>query len=136
MCSSDLKPEFRNRLDSICKFNKLDRASMRMIVVKFINEMNELLGEKGVRVRLSDSAVEYIIDQGFDPKMGARPLNRKINDLIKVPLSRKILFERFPSNTTMVVDLRDGELVFDSILPQIGPAIDSNGFIVLDGITS
>jgi ATP-dependent Clp protease ATP-binding subunit ClpA len=130
------KPEFRNRLDAICKFNRLEKISMKMIVVKFITEMNDLLADKGVRVRLSDAAVDHVIEAGFDPKMGARPLSRKINDLIKVPLSRKILFERFPNNTTVVVDYRNGKIEFDTVSPQIGPAIDSNGYIILDGIKS
>jgi ATP-dependent Clp protease ATP-binding subunit ClpA len=132
------KPEFRNRLDAICKFGKLEKGNMKMIVSKFINEMNELLMEKGVRVKLTDTAIDYIIEQGFDPKMGARPLQRKINDLIKVPLSRKILFERVSSNTTVTVDYQDDKITFDTTATQLAltPSIDSNGYIVLDGIKS
>lgn len=132
------RPEFRNRLDAICKFNKLEKNSMRLIVNKFINEMNELLIDKGIRVKLSDSAVEHIIDQGFDPKMGARPLGRKINDLIKVPLSRKILFDRLGANNTVSVDYRNDKLEFDITTTNLAiiPSIDSNGYIVLDGIKS
>jgi ATP-dependent Clp protease ATP-binding subunit ClpA len=130
------KPEFRNRLDAICKFAKLEKSSMRMIVSKFVIEMNDLLGEKGVRVKLTDAATDYIIDQGFDPKMGARPLGRKVNDLIKVPLSKKILFERLAPNTTVTVDYRDSKLEFDIADTQLNvvPSIDSNGYIVLDGV--
>jgi ATP-dependent Clp protease ATP-binding subunit ClpA len=132
------RPEFRNRLDAICKFNKLEKSSMRQIVSKFISEMNELLIDKGLRVKLTDAAIDYIIDQGFDPKMGARPLNRKINDLIKVPLSRKILFERLGSNNTISVDYRNEQLEFDIDTTNLAvvPSIDSNGYIVLDGIKS
>ena len=132
------RPEFRNRLDAICKFNKLEKNSMRLIVNKFINEMNELLIDKSIRVKLSDSAVEHIIDQGFDPKMGARPLGRKINDLIKVPLSRKILFDRLGANNTVSVDYRNDKLEFDITTTNLAviPSIDSNGYIVLDGIKS
>lgn len=132
------RPEFRNRLDAICKFNKLEKSSMRQIVNKFINEMNELLIDKGIRVRLTDSAVDHVIDQGFDPKMGARPLGRKINDMIKVPLSRKILFERLGSNNTVTVDYRNDQLEFDVVTTNLAvvPSIDSNGYIVLDGIKS
>jgi ATP-dependent Clp protease ATP-binding subunit ClpA len=132
------KPEFRNRLDAICKFGKLEKSNMKMIVFKFINEMNELLMEKGIRVKLTDSAIDYIIEQGFDPKMGARPLQRKINDLIKVPLSRKILFDRMGSNTTVTVDYQDDKITFDTTATQLAltPSIDSNGYIVLDGIKS
>jgi ATP-dependent Clp protease ATP-binding subunit ClpA len=132
------KPEFRNRLDAICKFGKLEKGNMKMIVSKFVNEMNELLMEKGVRVKLTDTAIDYIIEQGFDPKMGARPLQRKINDLIKVPLSRKILFERMTSNTIVTVDYQDDKITFDTTATQLAltPSIDSNGYIVLDGIKS
>jgi len=132
------RPEFRNRLDAICKFNKLEKSSMRLIVNKFINEMNELLIDKGIRVKLSESAVEHIIDQGFDPKMGARPLSRKINDLVKVPLSRKILFDRLGANNTVSVDYRNDKLEFDITTTNLAviPSIDSNGYIVLDGIKS
>jgi ATP-dependent Clp protease ATP-binding subunit ClpA len=132
------KPEFRNRLDAICKFGKLEKGSMKMIVSKFVSDMNELLMEKGIRVRLSDLAIDHVIEQGFDPKMGARPLQRKINDLIKVPLSRKILFDRMGSGTTVIVDYQDDKITFDTTATQLAltPSIDSNGYIVLDGIKS
>jgi ATP-dependent Clp protease ATP-binding subunit ClpA len=132
------KPEFRNRLDAICKFGKLEQGSMKLIVSKFVSEMNELLTEKGIRVKLTDAAVDHVIEQGFDPKMGARPLQRKINDLIKVPLSRKILFEHMVSNATVTADYKDGKIEFDTTATQLAltPSIDSNGYIVLDGIKS
>jgi ATP-dependent Clp protease ATP-binding subunit ClpA len=132
------RPEFRNRLDAICKFNKLDQLSMKKIVVKFINEMNELLIDKGVRVKLSEPAVDYLVEQGFDPKMGARPLARKINELIKVPLSKKMLFESVPSGSTVTVGYENNEITFDiqlTALPVL-PTIDSNGYIVLDQVES
>jgi ATP-dependent Clp protease ATP-binding subunit ClpA len=132
------KPEFRNRLDAICKFNKLDQLSMKKIVVKFINEMNELLIDKGVRVKLTEPAVDYLVEQGFDPKMGARPLARKINELIKVPLSKKMLFESVPSGSTVTVGYENSEITFDIQLtaPLVLPTIDANGYIVLDQIES
>ena len=132
------KPEFRNRLDAICKFNKLDHLSMKKIVVKFINEMNELLSDKNMRVRLTEAAIEHIVEQGFDNKMGARPVARKINELIKVPLSKKILFENIPNGSTIVVDHVDSEMTFDVQLTQMAvlPTIDSNGYIVLDQVES
>ena len=127
------KPEFRNRLDGICKFNKLDDISIKKIVAKFINELNELLEEKLIRVRLTESAVEYLAKVGYDSKMGARPLSRKINDLIKVPLSKKILFENISENTTIVIDCYDETLTFDLTATITQQAIvDNNGFIILE----
>ena len=127
------KPEFRNRLDGICKFNKLNEISIKKIVAKFINEVNDLLNEKGIKIRLTERAVDYVAKVGYDAKMGARPLARKINDLIKVPLSKKILFETIAENTTIVVDYDNEELVFNSTIttPQ-QVTVDNNGFIVLE----
>lgn len=133
------KPEFRNRLDAIIKFGKLDQISIRKIVGKFIAEMNELLSDKHIKVRVTEAAVDYLIEQGYDAKMGARPLNRKITELIKVPLSKKILFENVHSGSTVNVDFKDGALVFDVKEPDYAvqsPAVDENGFIVLDQFQS
>jgi ATP-dependent Clp protease ATP-binding subunit ClpA len=132
------KPEFRNRLDAICKFNKLDQLSMKKIVIKFINEMNDLLVDKQIRVRLTENTVDFLVKEGFDAKMGARPLARKINDLIKVPLSKKMLFESIPANNTITVDYVNNEIVFDTqpTAPITLPTIDSNGYIVLDQVES
>lgn len=132
------KPEFRNRLDGICKFGKLDEISMRKIVAKFVNEMNDLLSEKGLRVRLTETATNEIVKLGFDPKMGARPLGRKINDLIKVPLSRKILFDDLKANTVITVDCVNGTFEFDpqAVEYNVLPIVDENGYIVLDSVKS
>jgi ATP-dependent Clp protease ATP-binding subunit ClpA len=128
------KPEFRNRLDAICKFNKLETMSMKKIVAKFVNEMNDLLTDKHIKVRLNESAVDYLVAEGFDPKMGARPLGRKLNDLVKVPLSKKMLFESVPAGSTVIVEYVDGAITFDVQQSSLGilPTIDSNGYIVLD----
>jgi len=132
------KPEFRNRLDGICKFNKLDNLSIKKIVAKFTNELNELLSEKSIKVRLTESAVEYLANVGYDSKMGARPLARKINDLIKVPLSKKILFENVGSHSIITIDYVDGSFSFDatSVYDAPQPMIDSNGYIILDSVKS
>ena len=132
------KPEFRNRLDAVCKFNKLDPLSLKFIVAKFISEMNDLLSEKHITVKLTDAAVNHMIEQGYDNKMGARPLARKINDLVKVPLSRKILFEKLPNDILVLVDYKDEKIEFDvqAINLPILPTIDSNGYIILDGVNS
>jgi ATP-dependent Clp protease ATP-binding subunit ClpA len=129
------KPEFRNRLDGIVKFNKLDQLSIRRIVGKFVAEMNDLLSDKQIRVNLTVAAADYLISQGYDSKMGARPLARKINELIKVPLSKKILFENISNciinvdhNETLTFDVKDNGLLsmFSS-----SNLIDENGYVVL-----
>jgi ATP-dependent Clp protease ATP-binding subunit ClpA len=85
-------PEFRNRLDGIIRFGKLDQNTMIKIVKKFIDELNVLLKDRNVHVKLNADAVELLIKKGFDSKMGARPLQRTIDEFIKKPLSKEILF--------------------------------------------
>jgi ATP-dependent Clp protease ATP-binding subunit ClpA len=85
-------PEFRNRLDAIVKFNKLTKATMKSIVKKFLQDLNTMTIEKAVEVNATDEAVEFLIKKGFDAKMGARPLQRVIDEDIKKPLSKMILF--------------------------------------------
>jgi ATP-dependent Clp protease ATP-binding subunit ClpA len=127
------KPEFRNRLDAICKFNKLDKLSIKKVVAKFINEVNELLEDKHIRIRLTENAINYLSEIGYDDKMGARPIARKINDLIKVPLSKKILFERVPANSSITVDWNKTEFTFDSrLVIEAPPIVDEHGYIVLE----
>ena len=106
------RPEFRNRLDGIVKFGKLDQMSLRKIVAKFIVEINELLSDRGIKLRLEEPVVDLIIEKGYDAKMGARPISRKINELVKVPLSRKILFDKISAGATLVAKLVDGKIEF------------------------
>lgn len=84
-------PEFRNRLDAVVKFHKLDRENIRTIAGKFVREINELIADKNCEITLTDAAYDLLLEQGYDEKMGARPMGRAIDQLIKVPLSRKLL---------------------------------------------
>jgi len=103
------KPEFRNRLSAICTFNKLDNLSYRKIVVSLINDINNLLSAKKFQVVASEKLIDYIIETGVDDKMGARPLARKVSKLIKLPLSKKILFDNVADESKLLLDW-DGEL--------------------------
>ena len=126
-------PEFRNRLDAVIKFNKLDGPSMRKIVGKFIAEVNDLLSEKQMKLHLSEAAVDELVRSGFDSKMGARPLQRKINEEIKVPLSKKILFESVPSGSQFTTDFVNNEYVFSVTVPEnTTHRVDDDGFIILE----
>jgi ATP-dependent Clp protease ATP-binding subunit ClpA len=93
---TDLKkffaPEFRNRLDATITFAKLGKPVMMKIVGKFLAEVKNLVKDKGVVITVTDDALDYLVDKGFDPKMGARPLQRVIDNEIKKPLSRQMLF--------------------------------------------
>lgn len=86
-------PEFRNRLDAVLRFKPLEKPVMIAIVDKFINELNNHMLDKDISITLDMTAKDQLIEEGFDAKMGARPLQRVINKRIKLPLSKKILFE-------------------------------------------
>lgn len=130
------KPEFRNRLDAVVKFNKLEKISMKKVVVKFLNEMNDLLVEKNIKVHATESLVDYLTDVGFDPAMGARPLARKINELIKVPLSKKILFENVEAGSIITADWTNDSVEFNIVAPEVNllenKTVDENGYIVVE----
>jgi ATP-dependent Clp protease ATP-binding subunit ClpA len=125
------KPEFRNRLDMVCKFNKLDTLSIKKIVVKFIEELKKPLLEKhNINLNLSEPVVEYLAEQGYDSKMGARPLARKIDELVRVPLSKKILFESIKNANVMAV-MKNDEIEFEITAKQ-NARIGSDGIIELE----
>ena len=107
------KPEFRNRLDLVCKFAKLDPLAIKKIVVKFTEDLKNTLTEKhNINLTLSEPVIEYLAEQGYDKKMGARPLARKIDELVRVPLSKKILFERI-KNAQITATMDNGKIQFN-----------------------
>lgn len=105
--NSFFKPEFRNRLDGIIQFGKLDHNTMAKIVKKFIDELNAQVKEKGIFIKLSVDAVEYLIKKGFDSKMGARPLHRAIDENIKKPLSKEILFGKLTNGGIVEINVKN-----------------------------
>jgi ATP-dependent Clp protease ATP-binding subunit ClpA len=110
-------PEFRNRLDGIIKFKKLEHVVMLKVVDKFVREMNSLISDKNVFVQLTDIARDHLVDLGFNSKMGARPLQRVIDDKIKKPLSREILFGKLTNGGIVKVDKVNDSLVFEYLDP-------------------
>ncbi len=85
-------PEFRNRLDAIIPFNQLDRESVLRVVDKLVLELEAQLETNGVTLELEPAARKWIADRGYDPKMGARPMARIIQEHIKRPLAEQLLF--------------------------------------------
>jgi len=112
-------PEFRNRLDGVIKFGKLDHATMIKVVKKFIEELNTLVKDKNIVIKPTGAAIDFLIKKGFDSKMGARPLQRTIDDLIKRPLSKEILFGALKNGGVVEVDQEDNaiQLKFVDLLP-------------------
>jgi ATP-dependent Clp protease ATP-binding subunit ClpA len=106
-------PEFRNRLDAIISFQALDLDIMEKIVDKFLKELNEQLVAKKVVVNITPAVRTWLAKVGYDPKYGARPLDRVIQKEIKDHLSDDILFGRLNKGGDVVIDLEDDKLTFN-----------------------
>lgn len=105
-------PEFRNRLDAVIKFSALDIKIIRKIVKKFIGELNNQLKDKGVVIGLDAKATNWFAKNGYDEKMGARPLSRLIDSEIKSPLSRRVLFSDLSNGGKVTVTIDDDKPKF------------------------
>lgn len=109
-------PEFRNRLDGVITFGKLDKPVMMKIVGKFLLELKQQVKEKDIAIEITDEALDYLVDKGFNPKMGARPLQRVIDNQIKRPLSRKMLFGDLKNGGSVTIDYRNDEIQLDCVV--------------------
>jgi len=125
------KPELRNRIDHVCKFHKLDTLAIKKIVVKFLDELRTSLADRAIRISFSEDAIDLLADRGYDSKMGARHLGRKIDELIRVPLSKKILFENLKDCSITVSVDPDKNIVFSDDV-RLTPSVNDNGYIVLE----
>lgn len=106
-------PEFRNRLDGTVTFSKLNKETMIKIVGKFLLELKNLVVDKNIAITITDDVIDYLVEKGFDPKMGARPLQRVIDKDIKRPLSREILFGKLKNGGSVILDYRNNSVVLD-----------------------
>jgi ATP-dependent Clp protease ATP-binding subunit ClpA len=104
-------PEFRNRLDAWVPFKALDMDVIKLIVDKFIKELNGQLAEKRVLVRLTEDARQWLAKNGFDARYGARPMSRLIHEKIKQPLANEILFGDLASGGSALVEVVGDDLV-------------------------
>jgi len=104
-------PEFRNRLDGIMTFNRLGKESMVKVINKFMDELKAQVKDKGVKIKLNKEATEWLIVKGFDPKMGARPLQRVIDKEIKRDLAKLMLFGNLKNGGSVAITVADDKLV-------------------------
>mgnify|MGYP001245007045 CR=1 FL=1 len=130
------KPELRNRLDLVVKFQTLEPIAIKKIVAKFVNELRSSLKSKNINIILTEALVDHLVEVGYDPKMGARPLGRKIDELVKVPLSKKILFEKL-ENCHLTCDLfikgKKKKVIFRSTpKTSANNEVDENGIVVVN----
>lgn len=105
-------PEFRNRLDAIVPFKNLSPETIGRVVDKFILQLEAQLSDRQVTIALTDTARAWLGQKGYDPLYGARPLSRIIQEHVKKPLAEELLFGRLVKGGAVVVDAKDGVLVF------------------------
>ncbi|MCH8051396.1 MAG: ATP-dependent Clp protease ATP-binding subunit [Chloroflexi bacterium] len=109
------RPEFINRLDATIVFHALTKTHIREIVTNEMKQVIEQLKTKGISLELTDSALDWIGEKGYDPMFGARPLRRVIQNEIEDPLSEALLEERFKDGDKVKVDVQNDEIVLDNV---------------------
>ncbi len=109
---SHFKPEFLNRVDNVVIFHSLDREHIAAIVDIQIKRLNQLLAQRGLKLKLSDEAKELLAELGYDPVYGARPLKRAIQVHLQDPLALKILDGTFVDGDEILAEVEDGKIVF------------------------
>ncbi len=105
MLKTHFRPEFLNRIDEIVYYKPLTRNEIGAIVKLMIHSLNQRLEEKQLRVELSDQALEALIDRGFDPVYGARPLRRYLQSKVETLIARRVIAGDVTPDSTLTVDL-------------------------------
>ncbi|MCD6290579.1 MAG: ATP-dependent chaperone ClpB [Anaerolineae bacterium] len=113
------RPEFLNRVDEIVIFHPLQREDLKEIIEIQLRRLRELLAERKITIELTDAAKELIIDEGYDPVYGARPLKRVLQRRIQDSLALKILQGEVRDGDHVVVDRSGDELVFNVVVPEL-----------------
>jgi ATP-dependent Clp protease ATP-binding subunit ClpA len=107
-------PEFRNRLDAVINFSSLEIETIGLVVDKFIMELEEQLAQKHVSLKVDDAARAWLVEHGYDPTMGARPMARLIQEEVKQPLAEELLFGKLANGGHALLTLEDGKLHFET----------------------
>ncbi|MBU6280964.1 ATP-dependent Clp protease ATP-binding subunit ClpA, partial [bacterium] len=106
-------PEFRNRLDATVVFDPLDPVSIARVVDKNLAQLRKQLAEKGVTIELSEAALAWLAEKGFDKLFGARPMARLIEQELKRPLADEVLFGRLAEGGRVKVDVAGDKLAIE-----------------------
>ena len=107
------RPEFRNRLDGTIVFSKLTKEIMMKIVGKFLVDLKNIVSHKNIKITIADEALDYLVNKGFDTKMGARPLQRVIDQTIKKPLSKELLFGKLVDGGSVHINMSGKKIILD-----------------------
>ena len=118
-------PEFRNRLDAVVPFEPLSQEVILTVVDKFLTALQTQLDEKQVQLQVDDAAREWLVEEGYDPNMGARPMERVIQEHIKKPLADMVLFGALSKGGTakVTVDCKGEGLSVEALTEKAEEAI-------------
>ena len=109
-----IRPEFLNRIDDVIMFSPLDEKQIEQIVRLQLNSVKKMLAEGGIELQATDEAVRRLASAGYDPEFGARPVKRAIQNLVLNPLSKEIIAQHVRRDQPIVLDARDGLIVFNN----------------------
>ncbi|HSL15042.1 MAG TPA: ATP-dependent Clp protease ATP-binding subunit, partial [Actinomycetota bacterium] len=121
------RPEFLNRIDEVIVFHSLSQQDVKSIVDLMMKRVREQLAAKDLEITLTDAAKSLLAEKGYDPALGARPLRRTIQRMVEDPLSEKLLYKDFRAGQTVIVDARDGEVVFEAPTSPETPPVELAG---------
>ena len=118
------RPELLNRIDEVIVFHKLAKDEIKEIVDLLLKRIRESLAEQELTMNLSDDAADLLVEKGWDPAMGARPLRRAIQRYIEDPLADEVLAQNMPAGSTVEVDVEKGAAEGDEpeVLPDVPDA--------------
>jgi ATP-dependent Clp protease ATP-binding subunit ClpC len=121
------RPEFLNRIDDVIVFHELSKEEVTEIIDLMIKRLREQLETQGLNLELTQAAKYFVVDKGYDPTLGARPLRRALQRLVEDPLSEKILWKEFRPGETIIVDTENDQIVFRSIEGFEPPPVELAG---------
>lgn len=123
-------PEFRNRIDAVCKFGALDDLAKRKVCLKFIQELEQQLRDKGVILNVDEPSIDLILREGYDERMGARPMARTIDKLLRMPISKQLVVDKTVNGCKIKIRNVDNNLLIkfryaDGSTTEVGGAEQS-----------
>ena len=108
------RPEFLNRLDEIIMFRPLTKQNIRAIIDLLAEDVNRRLEEKEIQIELTEAAKDFIVDGGYDPMYGARPLKRYLQKNVETLAAKLILAGNVGRGSAILIDVKDGKLTADA----------------------
>ncbi|KOY76285.1 S14 family endopeptidase Clp [Apilactobacillus kunkeei] len=113
LLKKSFKPEFLNRIDDIITFKPLSKKDVRQIVKHLIDQLGQRLNDQQIKIEVSDEALDWITDNGYDPQYGGRPLQRFVTRNVETPLAKLIIADKVKAKSTVEIGLANNELTFE-----------------------